>query len=59
MLHGKPVGSVAIPIWEGEEDKLKILEEQGYVFKGNHHKDLTIYSANGLLNNIRLGYMIK
>jgi len=59
VLHGKPVGSVAIPIWEGEEDKLKILEEQGYVFKGNHHKDLTIYSANGLLNNIRLGYMIK
>ena len=59
VLHGKSIGSVAIPIWEGEEDKLKILEEQGYTFKGNHHPESFKYSAHGLLSDLRIGYMIK
>ena len=59
VLHGKPVGSEAIPIWEGEEDKIKILEEQGYRFKGNHHPESFKYNAHGLLSDLRIGYMIK
>ena len=42
-----------------EEDKLKILEEQGYTFKGNHHPDSFKYNAHGLLSNLRIGYMVK
>ena len=59
VLHNKPVGSEAIPIWEGEEDKIKILEEQGYTFKDNHHPESFKYNAHGLLSNLRIGYMIK
>ena len=37
----------------------KILEEQGYTFKGNHHPDSFKYNAHGLLSDLRIGYMIK
>jgi len=38
---------------------MKILEEQGYTFKGNHHPDSFKYNAHGLLSDLRIGYMIK
>ena len=59
MLHGKPVGSEAIPIWDDEKDKRKMLEEQGYTFTGNHHPESFKYNAHGLLSDLRIGYMIK
>ena len=59
VLHGKPVGSKAIPIWDDEQYNIKILEEQGYTFKGNHHPDSFKYNAHGLLSDLRIGYMIK
>ena len=59
VLHRKPVGTEAIPIWDDEQYKIKILEEQGYTFKGNHHPDSFKYNAHGLLSDLRIGYMIK
>ena len=59
VLHRKPVGTEAIPIWDDEQYNMKILEEQGYTFKGNHHPDSFKYNAHGLLSDLRIGYMIK
>lgn len=59
IFHKKSIGTIAIPIWDNEEDKIKILEKQGYAFKGNHHPDPFKYNANGHLQDIRIGYMIK
>ena len=38
---------------------IKILEKQGYAFKGNHHPESFKYNADGHLQDIRIGYMIK
>jgi hypothetical protein len=59
VLHKEFIGTIAIPIWDDEKDKIKVLEKQGYKFKGNHHSDSFKYSADGHLSDIRLGYMIK
>jgi hypothetical protein len=59
VLHEEFIGTIAIPIWDDEEDKIKILEKQGYKFKGNHHSESFKYSADGHLSDVRLGYMIK
>jgi len=59
ILHNKQIGTVAIPIWKNEEYKIKELKEQGYKFKNNYHPDSFKYDADGHLNDIRTGYMIK
>jgi len=64
IFHEKPINTVAIPIWHSDdpftsEHKIKELEKQDYVFKPNLHPDSFRYNADGHLQNIRLGYMIK
>ena len=59
IFHNKILGTVAIPIWKNEVYKVHELRKDGYEFKTNLYPESFKYDADGHLNDIRIGYMIK